>query len=152
VCGGIGFSYSDIKKDELSDFYTSDEINEFKRDGEVRSYFWQKRPVLPIIVESGIKLFDWGNRDKNIKLPKTGWARIESVIENKWKYLHPTEVIILARRGYEKKVWFDIKNGIKGLLVERDGREVVYMITEKADKEFMANIPHDRMPLLSEAG
>jgi len=152
MCGWIGFSYSDIKKEGLSDFYTKDEIAEFKKDGEIRSYFWQKRPVLPIIVESGVKLVDWGNRDKSIKLPKTGWARIESVIENKWKYLHPTEVIIPARRGYEKKVWFDIENGIKGLLVEREGHVAVYMITEKADDEFMANIPHDRMPLRNVTG
>ncbi len=152
MCGGIGFLYSDINREELSYYYTDEEIADFKKDGEVRSYFWQKHPVLPILYDGGLKLFDWGNRNKNVRLPKTGWARVESVIENKWKYLHPVEVTIPARRGFEKKVWFDIENGIKGLLVDRDGCEIVYMITEKANEEFMEHILHDRMPYLNKSG
>jgi len=145
MCGGIGFSYSAVKEDELRRFYTDEEVERFRASGEVQSFYWQKHPVLPVETEAGVNLFNWGNRDKAYKLPATGWARLET-LDVKWRYLHPRRVIIPARRGYEKKVWFDLA-GILGISIDVEGDELVYMVTEPADKEYQELTKHNRMPV-----
>lgn len=148
MCGGIGFSFSATKEDDLKRFFKPEEIDSFKKSGEVQSFFWQEKPVLPVKTETGVKLYGWGNRDKNIDLPKTGWARSESLASKKWERLNPETVIIPARRGYEKKIWFNLTGGVLGILVKRPDREVVYMVTEEADDAYKELTKHDRMPAI----
>ena len=57
-------------------------------------------------------------------------------------------VLIPAQRGCEKKVWFNLDKDIKAVLIQKDGMERVYMITEAATPEFKALTGHDRMPRL----
>ena len=92
-------------------------------------------------------MHDWGNRDPEIKLPKTGWAKSESVDEGRWSYLNPQPVVIPAEFGYEKGVWFTIDGGIRGLLIERQEGPRVYMLTKPATAEYARATSHDRMPL-----
>lgn len=151
MCGGVGFSYSDVSKVELRQFYNEDEIERFEKSGEIHSFFWQERPVLPVKSDEGVKLYDWGNREKTVNLPRTGWARSESLNVDKWLHLHPVKVVIPASHGFEKKVWFETGGGIVGILVEVEGKKVVYMVTEEADDDYRSRVPHDRMPLLLKA-
>ena len=91
-----------------------------------------------------------GNRDNpESKLPKTAWARNESVSNGKWAWLHPKKIKIIGNKGWEKGVWFKIKEGVEGLLVlDENKKEHAYMITEKASHYFQTMTRHDRMPLL----
>lgn len=82
-----------------------------------------------------------------MKLPPTGWARSESLREGKWDYLHPEEVDIPVDQGYEKKTWFDFKNGTKGVVVKRGENERVYIVTREANKDYAQETGHDREPL-----
>jgi hypothetical protein len=52
--------------------------------------------------------------------------------------------------GVEKGNWFTIKNGIAGLVVQKDGEDRVYMLTREADPEFYEVTHHDRKPVLIE--
>jgi hypothetical protein len=102
--------------------------------------------VLPALLGDELHLFDWGNRDETLKLPKTGWVRAESLEAGKWKYLKPIEVIIPALYGVEKKVWFGIDHGIRGFLVRRGDVQRVYMLTVPPTPEYQTLTGHDRMP------
>jgi len=150
VCGGIAFSFEDVIEAELAQFLLPAELEAFRRAGRIESLFWGRRPILPLIPREGddrrIHLYDWGNRDKAIDLPRTGWARWESVLAGRWKHLHPRDALIPARQGVEKGVWFDIAAGIEGMLVEKDGITRAYMITMPADDAYRALTGHDRMP------
>ncbi len=146
MCGGISFNFTLLAEDELKAFLTSEEFKAFKKSGEVQSFFWSIRPILPAKVSGAVHLFDWGNREKTVDLPRTGWARIESYAGGYWNHLKPREVVIPASRGYEKKVWFNIAEGIHGILVEKDGIERVYMLTQPADGRYEKLTKHDRMP------
>jgi hypothetical protein len=146
MCGGIAFNFDLISEEEIRLFLSAQELRAFKKTGEVETFFWSERPILPAEFEGAVHLFDWGNREKTIDLPRTGWARIESLSAGKWNWLNPKEIIIPAARGYEKKVWFNIAKGIHGVLVERDGVERVYMITEPANAKYQNLTKHDRMP------
>lgn len=148
MCGAISIQYDPALRAELLKFLPEDAIQKFERSGEIVFAYWDKRPLLPIRQESGIRILDWGNRDKQVALPKTGWARLESLQAKKWDWLKPKVVLIPAQRGCEKKVWFQLQKDIKAVLVTKDGIERVYMITEAATSEYRTLTGHDRMPRL----
>jgi hypothetical protein len=148
MCGGVRFTFDPALESALAEVYTPEQLDRAKTSGVVESVFWQARPVLPALLDGGLKLFDWGNREEQLKLPKTGWVRIESLEAGKWNYLRPKEVVIPAFQGVEKKVWFGIEHGIRGLLVTRGDIARVYMLTLPPTPEYRALTGHDRMPAL----
>lgn len=150
MCGGVSFKFSEVDEAELSQFFSPAEIAKFRATGEAQSFFWSLRPVLPVRDKGKVKLYNWGNRDKALPLPQTGWAKIESLVAGRWRHLHPQEVEIPATRGYEKKVWFEIEGGIRGVLVEKGDLKRVYLVTQEATPEFQALTKHNRMPIMKD--
>ena len=148
MCGGVRFKYDEKIASALSEMYTTEQLDLARSSGTVLSVFWQPRPVLPAIVDDELRLFNWGNRDEALKLPKTGWVRMESLDAGKWNYLKPKAVVIPAFQGVEKKVWFGIEHGIQGFLVHRGEHQRVYMLTLPPTPEYRALTGHDRMPAL----
>lgn len=105
---------------------------------------------LPVEHDGQLVIYPWGNRDdKNCKLPRTGWCRLESLEAGKWRWLSPEKVIIPADFGLEKSVWFQINEGMEGVLV-RDEQEQphVYMLTRPASHYYQTMTRHERMPIL----
>jgi len=147
MCGGVGYKTKNIPEKELKKYYSPELIKRFKRSGRVETFFWNEKPALPVKTKQGIQLKLWGNKSGDIKLPKTGWARSESLQEGKWDYLHPKLVDIPVESGYEKKTWFEFKDGTKGALVkDKKGEEHVFMITKEASEEYKRETKHDREP------
>lgn len=147
MCGGIAFATSKIPKKELKKYYGQKEIEKFDKNSVVESYFWDPHPILPVEKDGETKLVMWGNRSDELKLPKTGWAKKESVEDGKWAHLSPGFVNIPVVRGYEKGVWFDVKSGnFRGIEVEKDGERRVYMMTEPAKPEYIKMTKHNRQP------
>src|SRR5262245_47430834 len=79
MCGGVRFKYDERLEPALAAVYTPEQLAQARQSGVIQSVFWQPRPVLPALVDGDLRLFDWGNRDESLKLPKTGWVRIESL-------------------------------------------------------------------------
>lgn len=150
MCGGIAFKISKFSKKQLKQFFTDDQINEAEVLGNMQVYFWSPSAVLPVMNDGNPNLIEWGNRDKNINFPKTGWAREESINDGKWNGLNPNYVTIPAVMGYENGVWFDIKKGIKGLIASRNNKKRVYIITRKSSPDYLKLTTHDREPLFIE--
>ena len=148
MCGGIRFKYDEALEPALAEVLSPAQREQARASGVVESVFWGARPILPAIVDDELKIYDWGNRDAELKLPKTGWLRIESLEAGKWNYLRPREVVIPAFQGVEKKVWFGIEHGIRGFLVRRGEQQRVYMLTLPPTPEYRALTGHDRMPAL----
>lgn len=148
MCGGVFCNWTRIPDSELKKYYTKEEIEKMKREKGYQSFFWSKRPVLPVEVDGKVELKDWGNRSKEVNLPKTGWAKGESIDEGKWAYLNPKFVKIPADKGYEKGVWFEpASGGFKGVEVNRNGEDRVYVMTKPASKEYQELTKHDREPV-----
>lgn len=146
MCGGVGFKIKNIPESELKKYYSPEMIKRFKTEDRAESFFWREAPVLPIKTRNGVQLSLWGNKDEKIKLPKTGWAKEESLKIGKWDHLRPEIVDIMVDSGLEKKTWFDMPKGTKGILVRCDNRECVYMITKEASAEYKKETGHDREP------
>lgn len=148
MCGGLAFPIKKIAAGELEKWFEPVELKQFQKTGYAQSYFWSKRPVLPIESGKEVKLVAWGNRDKDVKLPQTGWAKQESVDQGKWFYLHPQEVTIPVARGYEKGKWFDVTSGgFRGLLIEAGEQLHAYMLTQPADPAYLKMTGHNRQPI-----
>ena len=148
MCGGVRFKYDDRLDPVLSEVYTTAQLDRARSQGFVESLFWQPRPVLPVLFDNELRIYDWGNREETLKLPKTGWVRAESLEAGKWNYLRPKEIVIPAFQGVEKKIWFGIEHGIRGYLVRRGDEQRVYMLTLPPTPEYRALTGHDRMPAL----
>ena len=160
MCGGVIFPYREEYRDMLAELYPAAELKKFESEGRVRSLYWQKPPpILPVVPEADDKgaaanadprLMLWGSRDKDAPFPNTGWARLESIEQGKWRYLKPRPAIIPVSYGVEKGRWFTIQHGIAGLIVERDGEERVFMLTRQATPEYIEATRHERMPVVIE--
>jgi len=155
MCGGVIFPYKKEYKKALEQYYSPAEVEEFEKTGQVRSLYWQKgEPVLPVVTEGDDgepprhELLRWGNRDKEAPFPQTGWARKDSLEAGKWDYLKPDPVLIPVTYGVEKGKWFEIENGIQGVVLHRGDENRVYMITDNADPEYVEVTHHQRMPVL----
>lgn len=150
MCGGIRFSLEGISWDELAKFLLPEELDAFRKEGRGTSQFWDRRPILPVRLtkdpKSAIHIFDWGNREKEVDLPRTGWAKYESLKAGRWNHLSPTKVLIPALEGVEKGKWFEIEGNIAGILVERGEDRRVYMVTIPSDHDYKDFTGHDRMP------
>ncbi|MDZ4721277.1 MAG: hypothetical protein SH847_22685 [Roseiflexaceae bacterium] len=148
MCGGIRFPYDAALDQALTQVYPTERLEQFKHSAVVEAFFWQAHPVLPALINGIPQLFDWGNREDTLRLPKTGWVRMESLNDGKWDYLRPREVIIPATAGVEQKVWFTINHGLRGIIVQRDAIERIYMLTMPPTTEYRTLTGHDRMPIL----
>ncbi len=148
MCGGIRFTYDAALEPQLIAIYPAERLAQFRTAGLIETTFWQPRPVLPLLLDGALALLDWGDREGKLSLPKTGWARQESLDAGKWDALRPQPVTIPARQGVEKGVWFGIDRGLAGVVVERRGERRVYMLTVPPTDDYRRLTGHDRMPLL----
>jgi hypothetical protein len=148
MCGGVRFQYQPVYDSALAAAYTEEKLAQFRETGEVEAVFWQAKPILPIQIAETIELVQWGNRDKQVRLPVTGWVREESLRAGKWDYLRPQSIIIPVQAGVERKIWFPIDYGIEGILIKQRDLLVAYMLTCAPSEQFAALTGHDRMPVL----
>jgi hypothetical protein len=154
MCIGIAFDVAVLDQAFIQRFGLAKRIagDLFGPATELCFQFNDRVPQLPIIRagQTDWELVVWGNRDQEqSRLPKTGWAREESLLAGKWQYLRPEVVKIPAQRGHEKQVWFPIPaTGITGLLVaDEEQQPHVFMLTRTASPEYEQLTRHDRMPV-----
>ena len=149
MCGGLAFPAKNISSDELEKWFSPGEIEEIGKSGIAQTFFQSRKPFLPIRDGEKVRLVNWGNRNKEVKLPLTGWAKQESIDLGKWLWLQPQLIEIPVLRGCEKKEWFEVPEGaFKGLLINKDGRDAAYMITMAADENYLKKLHHDRQPVV----
>ena len=112
---------------------------------------WRNRPaVLPIWWEGKSQVLRWGNRDRSDrKLPITGWTWRESVEEGRWVGVEPIPVEVPARHGYMNGIWYQVTQGMRGLVVRtRQGEPVVYLLCEPSTRYYRVMTRAAWMPVL----
>jgi signal peptidase I len=89
----------------------------------------------------------WGKRDESefesIEVPKTGWAKIESLAKGYWDKYNYTNVFIPAYKYMEKdknghSLWFDLKEEefIRGILIIKENINFIYVVTVPSEGDF----------------
>ncbi|MBU2214082.1 hypothetical protein KKC44_02255 [Patescibacteria group bacterium] len=150
MCGGIAVQWKTIPQN-LREQYGIAPTKIGTEERVIQFHFRDRKPLLPAFRNSALDLYPWGNRDdKELRLPRTGWCRLESSEQGKWDYLKPEPVEIPAIMGLEKGVWFEIDKGIKGILVNDETEAPhVYMLTQSASPEYIELTKHERMPVFT---
>jgi hypothetical protein len=125
-----------------------------ERGGErkIRSYYRDRFPRLPIWRDGRLQIVRWGNgRGDSRFLPRTGWTWMSTVEAGYWRSVEPIRVDIPATLGFDRGVWFRIRQGIRAILVpDERGVAVAYMICEPASHYYRVMTRSDRMPVLIE--
>jgi hypothetical protein len=101
MCGGFSYQHKDPTTGEVS---------------TRKVFFPNPKAQAPVILDDGIHLVQWGKRkgqQPELDAPETGWARLESLTEGKWKRWSPRKVKILVLSWMEKDAtreshWFDM--------------------------------------------
>ena len=136
MCGGVEFTH---------------------RGRDYRLYFPNPRAVLPVRQRNGeVCLLPWGRRSNQVgKLPRGGWARLDSIYAGRWDRFFPVPVKIPLIRFMEKNVdgesrWYDLPKGqwVQGLVAREQREQRVYIVTIEPEIE---NADHDRWPRIRAA-
>ncbi len=152
MCKGISILKARLSQELFEHYELSHRVTTRGEDASPELHFMYPGapPIeLPVMQDGQLVIMEWGNRNnKDSKLPKTGWCRMESLQAGKWRWLSPEKVIIPADFGLEKSVWFQIKEGMEGVVVRDEAdRPHVYMLTTKASVYYENMTRHERMPV-----
>jgi len=151
MCRGISILKSRIRQELYEEYELSRLVHRRGDCDELWFDFAERVPTvyLPANHDGQLVIREWGNRSGKGKLPKTGCCRQESLVAGKWKWLSPQPVEIPANFGLEKGIWFQVTEGMQGILVRDESqREHVYMLTEAASHYYEVMTRHNRMPVL----
>lgn len=152
MCGGLEFQKRSAR-------LTQPELIEGIRGSgagvdAVRVFFPNPRAAIQVDPDSDLWL-PWGRRKEEPgDWPEGGWARAESLGKTFWTRWAPAEVVIHPSRWMEKDParkswWFEMEagTGILCLRLDRAPGSPLYVVTEAATGDFLADI-HHRIPKL----
>jgi hypothetical protein len=151
MCRGISILKNRIRQELFEEYELSRLLHQRGDSEELWFDFAERVPtvLLPVVRDGELVIREWGNRGGKGKLPKTGWCQQESLTAGKWRWLNPQQIEIPANFGLEKGIWFQITEGIRGIMVgDESGHEHVYMLTEPASHYYQVMTRHNRMPVL----
>jgi hypothetical protein len=149
MCSAVALPTSELSEDVIAAhperIYTRDGA-----DREFRFYLRAVPALLPVWWHGRLHVVRWGNRDRSDRrLPPSAWTWRETVEAGKWSGIEPEPVDVPARYGYANGVWFNVREGFRGLLVQPPGREpVVYLLCEPATRYYEVMTRSEWMPVL----
>ncbi len=152
MCQGVSILLSRVSEEAIDRYGLKRRI--FSRGSdckELHFMYYEHRAELPVIHDGQLIVYEWGNRNSRSKLPRTGWCSVESLEAGKWRWMEPEPVEISANYGFEKGVWYQITQGIRGVLVRDErGAPHVYMLTTHPSHYYRIMTRCSRMPVLIE--
>lgn len=142
MCLTIRFSTFEFTDEQLST------LLHLRSGEEIRMNVNHPSAVLPIEHNGENHLIEWGNKTSN-KLPKTGYCKQESLKAGKWRWLEPQPIKILASFARTNGVWYQVREGIEGILIYDDlNIPHCFMLTQPSTHYFKIMTGNERMPAL----
>ena len=119
---------------------------------EARFMFAERRPLLPVIHDGQLVIYEWGMTfEKQRKSFRVGYCKEESLQAGSWRYLKPVPIVIPADFGFEKGVWFNIVQGIRGVVIRDDlGKPHAFILTQPSTRYYEMMTKRNREPVLVE--
>jgi len=152
VCKGISILRAQLGEESIAKYSLSHRL--VSRGGEqheLHFMYADREAALPVMHDGQLVIYEWGSRNRRGQSPHTGWCSNESLKAGKWRRLEPELVEIPANFGLEKGVWFQIVQGVHGVLIKDEQRRPhVYMLTKPASHYYQIMTRCNRMPVLIE--
>src|SRR5262249_47371171 len=149
VCTAVALAYSELPLLATEEWGLDERLHDRGGEKEVR-FYWRAVPaLLPVWWGGKLHLVRWGNKDRvERKLPPTGWTWQATVESGRWSELAPEPVLIPATYGLMNGVWFRVKQGMQGLLVQdQKGSPVVFMVCEQSTRYYRVMVRAEWMPV-----
>jgi hypothetical protein len=105
-----------------------------------------QRSLLPVWHCGQLRVVSWGSRTG--RLPRSGLTWQRAIDEGGWEPYEAEPVEIRASLGHDGGVWYRIRQGIRGLLVEKAQETAAYLIVEPASHYYKVMTRRERMPVL----
>jgi len=107
-------------------------------------------PLLPVWHEGQLRIVRWGcRRGEGRALPVGGWTKLATVESGYWSGCGAAAVDVPAALGLDGGVWYAIRQGMRGVLVQDEGEvERVYVVCEPASHYYGVMTRSDWMPVL----
>lgn len=135
MCVAVEFNKNEISASEKLK-------HNFRVDGDfVRVSVLDSRPMLLIKAHGGNRLVFWGNSEYF-------HCKKESLTTGKWSHMKPELVEIVANRAQTHGTWFQVKEGIRGILINTRGVEQCFILTEPSTHYFKTMTHAERMAVL----
>jgi hypothetical protein len=150
MCAGISLSWSSVPREVIGRHGLHRRVCERGGEWEIQFHFSDRAPRLPVYRDGRLQIVRWGNgRGQSRFLPRTGWTWLETVRQGGWRHCRPLPVDIPATLGYERGVWYSVRQGMRGVLVpDERGLAVCYMLCEPASHYYRIMTGSTRMPVL----
>jgi hypothetical protein len=147
---GVALAYSGLPVELIEQHGLQRRVHDRGGEPEVRFLLADRERVLPVWLDGQLRIARWGNRrGQSPGLPCTAWARLATLEAGGWAQMAPAEVVIPAALGLDRGVWFQIREGVRGLAVsDEHGQPVVYVLCEPASHYYAVMTRSDWMPLL----
>lgn len=133
MCSGISLSWRDVPDALIKRHGLHDRIctRSEGADREIQFLRRHRKPLVPAWRDSQLNIYPWGHH-----------LRAESLADG-FLADDAMEVVIPASMGVDKGVWFQIREGLKGVFVR--GR--VHMLTKPASHYYRIMTRSRRMPV-----
>ncbi|MDG2390334.1 MAG: hypothetical protein P8M30_13565 [Planctomycetaceae bacterium] len=150
MCQGIALSQCEIPESLIERYELSERIiRRGEGDIEFRFLLAERLPVLPLWHEGQFLILSWGNRDRHNKLPVSAWCSQESLEAGAWHHLRPREVFIPASFAWDRGVWYQVREGLKGVVVtDCERKQHVYVLTQPATHYYEVMTRNNREPVM----
>lgn len=130
---GLSLAYSDIPLDLIQGHQLDARTHERGGEREIQFHYRDPSRMVPIIHEGRLTMARWGtHKGESSRLPVSGWTWLDSVERGKWMSHDAAEVVIPARLGFDRGIWFMVREGARGIVLREGGQLVVYMIVVPA--------------------
>jgi hypothetical protein len=148
--GGVALARSELSEELLERHGLRGRVHDRGGEPEVRFLARERERVLPVWLDGRLQIVRWGNRrGESRRLPYTAWTWRATVEAGGWAALEPEEVEIPAGMGLDRGVWYQIREGVKGLAVRDErGEPAVYVLVEPASHYYQVMTRSAWMPVL----
>lgn len=140
----IKFSQSEFTEAELEKFKV------FVSGDDAYVSFFGPNCFLPICGANGNRFVKWGNKScLGVRAPLGAFCKSESLKSGYLSQLRPKIVEVIANAAQENGIWFQIKQGIRAVLIKDSlGNEFVYILTLPSTHYYKTMTRAERMPVL----
>lgn len=150
MCTAITIAWRDVPAKLIQKHHLEERMIQRSETAEKEILFMQRhrRPLLPIFYQGELHILPWGNRQRNIHVPLAWSCEVATLESGTWSMYGPEPAEILANFGLERGTWFQIKEGIKGLIIhDQQEQPYVYMLLQPSSHYYQVMTGYNKEPV-----
>lgn len=150
MCTGITVGRHAVPEKLIKKYNLEERLIQRSEQAEKEILFMQRHrfPLLPVFYQGEVHIMPWGNHDREKNVPVAWWGELSTLQSGAWSHFSPEPAEILGSFGLERGVWFQIPQGIKGVVIhDQRQRPYVYMLLQPASHYYEVMTGYQREPV-----